>query len=482
MDILQLIVNEDEEKVSFQKKFYLEGDFQNEMICFFSKLINIMNENEELIFRIENTEIDGEFKKTDDFDFRTLSNNIKNTILGESCVFNIDIYKDNSSNVINVFNFTLFFSKIKNLSIEEQLEKFQDWYENGKRIFASRIQDICIITETFYFISDQELYKKNNYKSHDRMKFIEYKNYYCNYNSKIKIKLIPSDFNVINKEKSDKELELIISRLCTYLSLIYICDFSEFEGDIFRYKIFGYKTIDRKINKSDISTSESNNLITLFKWIYANESSISDKLGITRNILSLYLTNEGIEMIDDSVLSSCRSNYSIYLKENVEKYIEVKTQQIFLLNSTIEEISDINNLYIKGFHQSLMAMFTFFFTTLLFNVISTGKINNIFTLEISVISIAIILISFIYMKISHMNAMNSFERIEKKYNKNKEMYLDIMDKEDIEKIFGGDIYFNDEKDNYKSTLNRWKWLWIIINVILIIMVVSCCCYNSCNLK
>ena len=35
MDILQLIVNEDEEKVSFQKEFYLEVDFQNEMICFF---------------------------------------------------------------------------------------------------------------------------------------------------------------------------------------------------------------------------------------------------------------------------------------------------------------------------------------------------------------------------------------------------------------------------------------------------------------
>ena len=482
MDILQLIVNEDEEKVSFQKKFYLEDDFQNKMICFFAKLINIMNENEELIFRIENTEIDGKLKKTEDFDFISLNNDINNIILEESCVFNIDIYKDNNSNVINIFNFTLFFSKIKNLSVEEQLEKFQGWYENGKRIFASRIQDICIITETFYFISDLELYKKNNHKSDDRMKFIEYKNYYCNYNSKIKIKLIPSDFNIINKEKSNKELELIISKLCTYLSLIYICEFSEFEGDVFRYKIFGYKTIDRKINKSDISTLESNNLITLFKWIYANESSISDKLGITRNILSLYLTNEGIETIDDSVLSSCRSNYSIYLKENVEKYIEVKTQQIFLLNSTIEEISDINNLYIKGFQQSLMAMFTFFFTTLLFNVISTGKINNIFTLEISVISIAIILISFIYMKISHMNAMNSFERIEKKYNKNKEMYLDIMDKEDIEKIFGGDIYFNDEKDNYKSTLNRWKWLWIIINGIVLIMVVCCYCYNSCSLK
>ena len=124
MDILQLIVNEDEEKVSFQKEFYLEVDFQNEMICFFGKLINIMNENEELIFRIENTEIDGKLKKSDDFDFVSLNNNIKNTILGESCVFNADIYKDNNSNVINIFNFSLFFSKIKNLSVEEQLEKF----------------------------------------------------------------------------------------------------------------------------------------------------------------------------------------------------------------------------------------------------------------------------------------------------------------------------------------------------------------------
>ena len=63
MDILQLIVNEDEEKVSFQKKNYLEDNFQNEMIYFFSKLIDIMNEEEELIFRVENTEIDGSLKK-----------------------------------------------------------------------------------------------------------------------------------------------------------------------------------------------------------------------------------------------------------------------------------------------------------------------------------------------------------------------------------------------------------------------------------
>ena len=80
-----------------------------------------MNENEELIFRIENTEIDGKLKKTENFDFISLNNDINNIILEESCVFNIDIYKDNNSNVINIFNFTLFFSKIKNLSVEEQL-------------------------------------------------------------------------------------------------------------------------------------------------------------------------------------------------------------------------------------------------------------------------------------------------------------------------------------------------------------------------
>lgn len=474
MDLLNFIIDENEEKVTIRNEFSLKSNYEEKVSSFFTRLLSVMNYKEELIYRIDDTDIDGSIKKSDEVNLVTLFDKIKNLIIGTSFAITINIYKDIDSSVVNIFSPSIFFEKINSLSIEKQLQKFQFWYENNKRIFLYRIEEIDLLTESFCFISDVEFVNNIVLKRNDRReKLIEYRNYYCNYNSKFKLKLIPEDFNIVNAgtEKNTEDLKLVFSRLCNFLSLIYICDFSEFNEDDFEYKIFGYKTINKVIKNIKDSNINTNNLIKLVKWIYSNESSISDKLGISRNVLSLYLTNSGIEDIDSSILSSCRSNYSIFLKENVEKYIEVKTQQIVMLNSIIEEISDINDLYVKGFHQSLIAIFTFFFTTLLFNVISTGRINNIFTCEITIISFSIIIISFVYMIISYLNANSMFGRIENKYFKNKNMYLDIMDEEDINQIFGNDIYFKEEMKNNKLTLDRWKKLWIIINVVLLFMTI-----------
>lgn len=474
MNLLNFIIDENEEKVTIRNEFSLKSNYEEKVSNFFTRLLGIMNYEEEFIYRIDDTDIDGNIKKSDEVNLTTLFDKIKNLIIGESFAITINVYKETDSSFVNIFSPKIFFEKINSLSIEEQLQKFQFWYENNKTIFLYRLEEINLLTESFCFTSNFELVNKIGSRTNDkREKCVEYRNYYCNYNSKFKLKLIPEDFNIVNvgTEKNIEDLKLMLSRLCNFLSLIYICDFSEFNENDFEYKIFGYKTINKVIKNIKNSKMDTNNLIKLVKWIYSNESSISDKLGITRNVLSLYLTNSGIEDIDSSILSSCRSNYSIFLKENVEKYIEVKTQQIVMLNSIVEEISNINDLYVKGFHQSLIAIFTFFFTTLLFNVISTGRINNIFTREITIISFAIIIISFAYMIISYINANNMFSRIENKYFKNKDMYLDIMDEEDIKQIFGNDIYFKEEMKNNKLTLDRWKNLWIIINVVLLLMTI-----------
>lgn len=473
MNILDFIIDENEEKVSIVNEFKLNDTYREEISIFINKIIEVMNEHEELIYEVDNTEIKGKIKKNEEKEFNKLFEEIEDFVIQESIKLNIDVYKNEKSNVVDIFNLKIFFEKLNNLCIEEQLEKFQEWYLNGKFLFLSRIENIHLITESFCFTSKNDNLYKIKSNINRRKEIIEYRNYYCNYNSKFKLNLVPEDFNIVESNENVKNLKKLVSRLCNFLSLIYICDYSEFCVDKFVYKIFGYKTINNVIENTRTCNLDTDNLIKLIKWIYSNESSISDKLGITRNILSLHLSNSGIESIDDSILSSCRSNYSIFLKENVEKYIEVKTQQIVLLNSVIEEISDINDLYIKGFNQSLIAIFSFFLTTLLFNVISTGKLNNIFTLEITIISIGIIIISFAYMCISYKMAKNRFERIEKKYFKNKEMYLDIMDKEDIEHIFGNDVFFKEETDSYSSDLNSWKALWIIINVILLIIILIC---------
>jgi len=42
---------------------------------------------------------------------------------------------------------------------------------------------------------------------------------------------------------------------------------------------------------------------------------------ISRNIITLYLLDEDILKLNNNILSSIKSSYSIYLKKNVDRYI-----------------------------------------------------------------------------------------------------------------------------------------------------------------
>ncbi len=477
MEVLELIKFEDEEKVCFEKLFVLSDDFNLALISFLKKIQELMNLEEELIYRICDTEIDGKLAKNDVIEDCLIDARLDLIIL-ENVLLEVIICKEHHNNSLDIFNLNVFWGAIRDLSIEEQLEKFQSWYKSEIKYFISRVEDIYIRTGSFVFVDNNKLSKeKNNSSIISREDVLLYKNRYCKNNSKIKVELNPSDFNIIIKKPGNKVIEQILFGMCNYLSLIYICDISEVKDNYFLYNIFGYRAIEKKISIKDMYT-HNNCLIALYEWIYSSNSSISDKIGIVRNILSLNISKDGIDVFKESIISSCRSNYSIYLKENVEKYISVKNQQMFFLNSIIEDINNISSTYVKTFQNNIVAIITFFFTSIVFNVISTGKINNIFTIEISIISISVIIISFSYMVIRYIDSKNSLERIQEKYERNKKMYLDIIDKDDMERILDRDSYFIQEMNSNKDSLKRWRLFWIICNIILLVLVITLCCYNK----
>ena len=167
--------------------------------------------------------------------------------------------------------------------------------------------------------------------------------------------------------------------------MIFLANISEFTHEKFLFRIYGYHNTNIFMDKS--TNIEKEVLSNLFQWTYSNASNISDKLGIFRNMISLFLINSKFNDITDDILSSCKSNYSIYLKENVERYIEVKNNQQVILNSIIDDIVSTCNVYKTSFKQSLLNIMTFFFSVVVLNVISTGGIDKIFTLEISILYI-----------------------------------------------------------------------------------------------
>ena len=61
----------------------------------------------------------------------------------------------------------------------------------------------------------------------------------------------------------------------------------------------------------------------IYRWIF-QDSNEYDKIELTRHVISIHCKYSDILNIDEKTFLSIKSNYNIYLKENVDKYIELK--------------------------------------------------------------------------------------------------------------------------------------------------------------
>ena len=89
---------------------------------------------------------------------------------------------------------------------------------------------------------------------------------------------------------------------------------------------------------------------------------------MARNIISIDFRNS-LNNIDDKTLASIKSNYNIYLKENVDRYIELKNQ----ITNNILDLSmksrDIIAEFSSNFKNAFMANLSFIFSMFILNLI-----------------------------------------------------------------------------------------------------------------
>ena len=70
---------------------------------------------------------------------------------------------------------------------------------------------------------------------------------------------------------------------------------------------------------------DSELLYKLMSWSFEG-GSCADKIGLLRNILSIHLDGSGNIKFDNEVWDTVRSNYQIYLKGNIQDYLDVKNK------------------------------------------------------------------------------------------------------------------------------------------------------------
>lgn len=392
------------------------------------------------------------------------------------------IDKENKLNTISVYSldrlevyFRFISEKDEALKTLEQMMNFaiKHLYFDSVQRFELINDQAQFSSKAFVFTNNIEVMTQHDTKlTSGRTVLHDASEKHCNLIFDGAIGFIPDDFYLEIEENVSENMKEFFNSISLFLSLTFLVDMIKLKDNMLEYKIYGYRNMHKNIDFLEIKNLLNNNeeFFSIYQWVYEQNSNVSERIGMTRNVLSLFTNGDDIFSSGESALPSIKSSFEIYLKENVDKYIEVLNQVILLLNDLKKQSIEIANSYTKDFKNNFIALFTFLATTILFNTISSDGIENIFTEDITHITLAFLLISIAYWFISKRELNQKIIKLEKNYDRNKNYYKPILDPGDINRIFNETDYLDEDKQSINYTKKDITFLWLFTIGILFAMV------------
>lgn len=388
--------------------------------------------------------------------------NIEN-VDNEIIQFKIEINKF-ESNTISIYDFNSFVKHWETSSIIDILnflvkKIFQ--YNNILFKFLDGTDDV--------FYSSRLSFGKNPLSPSsnplDRQKIHEY----CHFGNAEAFPSEPNDFFLLKRPNVENPIIQKLDILAQLFCIIGIYDITSISDEQLFYKLNGYKCHSGTLTISDLDKSSLNCYLEIFNWIYSSEGNISDKIGLARNILSIYLKRDSL-YIPHAVCDSIQSGYKTYLQENLNKYIDIRGKITEELTWISQKSGELAEAYLGNYQKMIFAFLTFFLTVFILQIVQTDRGGNIFSSEISTICYAFLIIAIIVMLFSLIDLNRGKRRLSHKYTNLKKRYEDLLIPRDIENILRNDEEFKYEMNFIKKRREQYTWMWIISIIVLFITV------------
>lgn len=466
-------------EISFNTSSELEG---------LTELFQFIEANDSYIVKIEYFEdkFIPENRNTENSEFLEYIKNYKAiSMVGDVIKTTIIVNKKIGKNGINMYSLDKFYDYFNNLTVEEEISVLQKIievfvFDQDKRLRFNLIND----NENFY--SDKFVFAKNrkfNIETIDiNYDVVEELKNNVNNIGKFFISSEPGWFYFRREDKSgSNNLFEIFDMLTIFMSIIYISDSYFLENNTLKYNINGYKPTSYEINKTNFEEHGNINeaakiLYELYKWIYSDKSRVSDKLGITRNILSIKSEKFDILNITEQTVNSIKSSYDIYLKENVDRYIGVLNDTTTFLSNLNLEMYQKASEFSSAFKENLTGALVLIFSTLASQLLD-GNIQSIFTIIFPVVLFIYILFTIALYKISLKQLTRDLKRYKNVLETQKKQYSKILNEEDLKGIFDESISFEESEKYILNSSKPYKIIWLIMIILLIIIMIIFLLYN-----
>lgn len=385
-----------------------------------------------------------------------------------SDLYNVSITIDKNiiDNKFSIYSSDVFFKDICSLSTFEMLNTFSFLLDGLEYLyFIIYDKPYTFMTRTMCFSAEENCeFHPNVYRTKRISDCQDVSRFSCIK----KLNIIPDDFKIV-VDNSNNDLSASFGKINSLLSIAFISTSATFDSASLSAQITGQRSLSFDVSVSDLK--ENNELYKIYNWIFT-DGNATDKAIIARNVLSLHCRYTNLLDIDELAFSSIQSNYNLYLRNNVDQYLELKNKIADYICNIVSKTSEHATTLLDKFKQNLVALIGFLLTTIIANIVSSNPLDNIFTRDITLLLYAILVGSIVFLMVSIIETNYKAKSIEKSYYTLKENYTNTLSIDDIEEIFKKDNILLDAKQEIKNKTILFSIIWILFIVILFVFIES----------
>lgn len=303
----------------------------------------------------------------------------------------------------------------------------------------------------------------------NKEKLLSARNKACLFYESKNYPFIPQDFD-ISPAFEHTGITDLFNTLKLIFSIIFLADVTSLDDKTLTATIKGYRHVTGSIQLDGSKDAEmAAAYYEIYQWAYA-DGSITDKLGIARNLLSIHITGDTLRSLQDGSMSAIISNYSIYLKDNVKQYIDIKNKLSDQIQKQSEKASDMVKSIGNYLKTSIFSVYSFVLTTIIIRSISKTSVDGLFSDSIYLVFIIFILLSTGTLVYAYKEAEAELCRFESIYDAFKSRFDDLLSKSDRDRILQNDKEYNRDVEYVKQSRKRAVYLWISCLAVVFIFV------------
>jgi hypothetical protein len=278
-----------------------------------------------------------------------------------------------------------------------------------------------------------------------------------------KFKFIPNDFHDLRTVNDDSnEILSILNKFKIVYAASFLSNISNIDNDNkIILGIIGHKYIESTADFNNLDNSQAQSFYSIYEWTFES-SDVHDKLDLARNMITRYfIFFENKWMLPHDTLSSIQSAHAIYLKENVEKYIETKNKVAEITTELSLKSKDVAQHFISSFKNNNLTLLTYFISIFIFNSLSDNSDKKIFSLEKYYLSMFFLFISCVYLLITRVQIYKDIKLNIRYFYSMKRIYRDIFDNKELNTLFHKrHLQYN--TTSIKQTMDLYSWICVTV--------------------